>query len=50
MSEIESYIRAVEASAVPVGESPFADQELYDDLRDRYGDAAGDLTEVCDDD
>ena len=44
-----AYTRAVEASAVPVGESPFADQELYDDLRDRYGDAAGDSTEGSDD-
>ena len=42
-----AYVRAVEASAVSVGESPFADQELYDDLRDRYGDAAGDSTEGC---
>ena len=30
-----AYIRAVEATAVPVGESPFADQELYDELRKR---------------
>lgn len=30
-----AYIRALEATAVPVGESPFADQELYDELRER---------------
>lgn len=32
-----AYIRATEATAVPVGESPFADQELYDELRQRQG-------------
>jgi hypothetical protein len=30
-----AYIRAIEATAVPVGESPFADQELYDEIRER---------------
>lgn len=30
-----AYIRAIEATAVPVGESPFADQDLYDELRER---------------
>jgi hypothetical protein len=30
-----AYVRAAEATAVPVGESPFADQELYDELRER---------------
>lgn len=30
-----AYIRAIEAAAVPVGESPFADQELYDEIRER---------------
>jgi len=32
-----AYIRAVDAKAVPVGESPFADQELYDELAKKNG-------------
>jgi len=30
-----AYVRAVDATAVPVGDSPFADQDLYDELRAR---------------
>lgn len=30
-----AYVRSAEATAVPVGESPFSDQELYDELRER---------------
>lgn len=36
-SVFADWMRSVSATAVPVGESPFADQELYDELADRNG-------------